>query len=347
MTSTPAPAQPSTVSPQSRASAIEPLRLAVIIPCYNEAAAISDVVARFSKALPTASVYVYDNASTDGTADIAREAGAIVRYHPIAGKGNVVRRMFADIDADVYVLTDGDETYDPTAAPRLVEKLVEEDLDMVVGARRETQHRPDAYRFGHRFGNAILTRTVATLFRARLDDMLSGYRIFSRRFVKSFPASSSGFEIETEFTIHTLELQLPFAEVPTDYRERPPNSHSKLRTYRDGSRILFTIVNLFKEQRPFQFFLALACVFAFSGALVGWPVIREFIETKMILRVPSAILATGLEVGAIIFFSCGVILSSVSQFQRDAKRLAYLAASANRTAPGSQRYNREGPHRND
>ena len=298
------------------------LRIAVLIPCYNEQVAIPAVVAAFHAALPDAAVYVYDNNSTDGTADAARQAGAMVRTERLQGKGHVIRRMFADIDADAYVLVDGDDTYDATSAPAMVRLLVDEGLDMVNGAR--VSDAEAAYRAGHRLGNRVLTGLVAAIFGDRVSDMLSGYRVFSRRFVKSFPALSSGFETETEFTVHALELRMAIGEVQTPYKERPPGSVSKLRTYSDGFRILRTIVVLVKEERPLQFFAAAAGVLLLLAVALGIPVVAEFMQTGLVPRLPTAVLAMGLVLLASLSTACGFILDSVTRGRREFKRLAYL-----------------------
>ena len=248
--------------------------VAVLIPCYNEAVAVSKVIEDFQRALPSATIFVYDNASTDDTARIARDAGAIVREVPLRGKGNVVRQMFADIEADVYVLVDGDDTYDAAVAPILIERLLTCSLDMVNGARISDEE--DAYRPGHRLGNRLLSGLVSLIFGRQLSDLLSGYRVFSRRFVKSFPALASGFEIETEFSVHALQLRMPIAELPIKYKERPEGSVSKLNTYEDGFRILRTIVVLVKEEKPLAFFTAVAVLLSAIGMVLGVPVIIEF-----------------------------------------------------------------------
>ncbi len=290
-------------------------RVAVILPCYNEAAAIGDVVRDFRTALPQAVVYVYDNNSRDDTARCAREAGALVRRETRQGKGHVVRRMFADVEADIYILADGDGTYDAAIAPALVEKLVGERLDMVVGSRLTT-YAGEAFRRGHRFGNDLLTT---------FTDILSGYRVFSRRFVKSFPALSAGFEIETELSVHALELRMPIAEVPTDYRARAAGTASKLRTFRDGFRILMMIVNLFKEERPLAFFSIIAGILALSAVGLAYPVFITFFETGLVPRFPTAILATGLMILACLSLTCGFVLDTVTHGRREMKRLAYLS----------------------
>ncbi|MBT5435764.1 MAG: glycosyltransferase, partial [Rhodospirillaceae bacterium] len=265
-------------------------RIAVLIPCYNEAVAIGDVVDGFRAALPDAAVHVYDNNSTDETARIAREHGAQIHHETRQGKGNVVRRMFADIDADLYVLVDGDGTYDADSAPRLVAHLLEHRLDMVIGSRVAGQG--EAYRRGHVMGNRMLTGLVARLFGHRLQDMLSGYRVFSRRFVKTFPALARGFETETELTVHALTLRMPFAEIETPYGERPEGSSSKLNTWRDGFHILFAIFTLVKEERPLPFFSVLGTAFCVLSLILGYPIVVEWLDTGLVPRVPTAILAT-------------------------------------------------------
>ena len=300
--------------------------IAVIVPCLNEEAAIEKVVKDFRKALPTAAIYVYDNGSTDGTTRVAREAGAIVRGEPLKGKGNVVRRMFADVDADVYVLVDGDDTYDASKAGELVERLLREQLDMVNGARIEKA--VEAYRPGHRLGNAVLTGMVAFIFGDRLKDLLSGYRVLSRRFVKSFPALSAGFETETEITVHALELRMPIAEVETPYKERPAGSASKLRTFRDGFRILRTIVILLKEQRPLAFFSSIFGVLALAALILVIPVFQTYSETGLVPRFPTAILATGMMLLAFLSLTSGMVLDSVARGRQEQKRLRYLMIDA-------------------
>ena len=297
-------------------------RVAVLVPCYNEAEAIATVVRAFAAALPNATIYVYDNNSTDDTRARAAAAGAVVRSEPLQGKGNVVRRMFADIEAEAYVLVDGDGTYDAASASVMVEMLLADSLDMVNGARVATTR--SAYRPGHRFGNRLLTNVVAAIFGSRIRDMLSGFRVFSRRFVKSFPALASGFETETELTVHALELRLPIAEIQTPYSDRSPASQSKLRTVRDGLRILRTIVLLIKEERPLQFFSTVAAVLAVTSLALGWPLIATFLETGLVPRVPTAILVTGLMVLAFLSFVAGLVLDTVTLSRREMKRLHYL-----------------------
>lgn len=300
------------------------LRVAVLVPCRNEAVAVADVVRGFQTALPQATVYVYDNNSTDRTAAAAAEAGAIVRREPMPGKGNVVRRMFADIDADIYVMVDGDGTYDPAVAPEMVRRLVEDNLDMVV-ATRVAEGNGDAYRRGHRTGNWTLTRFVGWLFDPRFSDIFSGYRAFSRRYVKSYPALASGFEVETELTIHALELKMPIAEITAPYGARREGSRSKLSTWRDGARIVAAIIFLFKEARPFKFFGAVAAALALLSLLLAWPLFVTYLETGLVPRVPTAVLVTGIMLLAFLALACGIVLDTVSRGRREAKRLRYLA----------------------
>ena len=301
-------------------------RLAVLIPCYNEAAAIGQVVREFRAALPAATIYAYDNNSTDATVEIAGAAGAVVRTERLQGKGNVVRRMFADVEADVYVLVDGDATYDAASAPRLIARLLEDNLDMVVGSRVNTHAQ--AYRRGHRFGNRMLTGFVAWLFGKSFTDILSGYRVFSRRFVKSFPALSKGFETETELTVHALELRMPVAEVDTPYGVRPEGSASKLSTYRDGFRILRLILALHKHERPFQFFATVALLLAAVSMGLAVPIISEWLRTGLVPRFPTAILATGVMILASLSLTAGVILETVTRGRLEVRRLVYLQVPA-------------------
>ena len=301
-------------------------RIAVIIPCYNEAVAIPKVVADFRAALPGAAIYVYDNNSQDGTAEAARAAGAIVRREILQGKGNVIRRSFADVDADIYVLVDGDDTYDAARAPEMVALLRRDGLDMVNGAR--VTDIAKAYRPGHRLGNLVLTGMVRVVFGDRISDMLSGYRVFSRRFVKSFPALAGGFETETEFTVHALDLRMPVGEIATAYKDRPAGSTSKLRTYSDGVRILRTIVVLVKEERPLQFFSICGLGLLALAILLGVPVVGEFLRTGLVPRLPTAVLAMGLGLIAALSFACGLVLDSVSRGRKEVKRLAYLSIPA-------------------
>jgi glycosyltransferase involved in cell wall biosynthesis len=310
-------------------------RIAVLVPCYNEERTVADVVAGFRAALPMAEIYVYDNNSRDRTAELARAAGATVRSETLQGKGNVVRRMFADIEADAYVMVDGDNTYHAPSAPMLVAKLLDERLDMVVGARVDTEQA--AYRPGHRFGNRMLTGFVARLFGERFKDILSGYRVFSRRYVKSFPALAKGFETETELTVHALELRMPVAELPTPYGARPQGSSSKLNTYRDGWRILMLILRLFREERPLQFFGYLfAILFALSLAIAA-PVVTTYLETGLVPRLPTAVLATGIMLLAFLSLVCGLILDTVTRGRRELRRLSYLAIPATGRDDGQNR----------
>lgn len=298
------------------------LQVAVLIPCYNEAVAIPQVVHDFRAALPHAGVYVYDNNSSDGTAVAAAAAGAIVRHEPWQGKGNVMRRMFSDVEADIYVIVDGDGTYHAASAPCLIDALLEQQLDMVVGARVEQASA--AYRPGHRLGNRALTGLVSMIFGRNIRDMLSGYRVFSRRFVKSFPAMSSGFEIETELSVHALELRMKIAEIDTPYGARPEGSASKLSTLRDGWRILKLVSHLMKEERPADFFGATFLALLVLSLGLGVPVIVEFVQTGLVPRFPTAILATGIMLLAFLMLTCGIILETVTTSRREMKRLAYL-----------------------
>ena len=304
----------------------QPLRVAVLLPCYNEAAAIAQTIADFRAALPDAAIYVYDNNSNDTTADVARAAGAIVRTERMQGKGHVVRRMFADVEADIYVMADGDATYEAAAAPKLVKMMLDETLDMVVGARKSEVDA--AYRRGHRLGNRLLTGMLARLFGRSFSDILSGYRIFSRRFVKSFPVLSSGFEIETEISVHALELRMPVAEQVTAYAARPEGSESKLNTYRDGFRILNTIVTLFRFERPLLFFGIVGVVLAMAALILAVPLIMTFLETGLVPRFPTAVLATGLMILASLNVFAGLILDTVVRGRREVRRLAYLSFPA-------------------
>jgi len=300
--------------------------IAVLIPCYNEAAAIAEVVRDFHIALPGAAIHVFDNASSDNTAAVARDAGAIVHGVELRGKGNVVRRMFADVEADIYVLVDGDGTYDAASAPRLVELLRSERCDMVVATRQHTS--VDAYRPGHVLGNRLLTGFLSWIFGRACADILSGYRVFSRRFVKSFPVLSAGFEIETEITVHALELRVPIAETETPYSERAEGSESKLRTYRDGMRILFTIVRLFSAERPMMFYSMIAALLALISIVLMIPVAITYAQTGLVPRFPTAILSTGLMLLAALSLSAGGILDTVTRGRRELKMLHYLAQRA-------------------
>jgi glycosyltransferase involved in cell wall biosynthesis len=299
------------------------MRIAVLVPCFNEEVAIAQVVRDFRAALPTATIYVYDNNSRDRTASCALAAGATVRHEPMQGKGHVIRRMFSDIDADIYVLVDGDNTYEAAVAPKMIEVLGNQSLDMVVGRRLATEG--PAYRAGHRLGNTFLTRVVTTIFGNRTSDMLSGYRVFSRRFVKSFPALSRGFEIETELTVHALELRMPMADVDTRYGARLPGSTSKLSTYKDGFRILGAIAMLVKEDRPMQFFGLASIAAALLSLLLIYPVFMEYLRTGLVPRYPTAVLSAAIMIAAILSFFTGLILDTVTHGRREMKRLAYLS----------------------
>jgi glycosyltransferase involved in cell wall biosynthesis len=296
--------------------------IAVLIPCHNEEAAIAKVVRDFCSALPEATIFVYDNNSTDATVSEARRAGAVVRREPLRGKGNVVRRMFADIEADVYVLVDGDDTYDASAARRLVDRLLTDSLDMIQAARIPLSD--NVYRLGHRFGNNLLTGIVRYIFGSNVVDMLTGYRVMSWRFVKSFPLISSGFEIETELAIHALQLRLPCSEVPLGYRERPQGSASKLKTYSDGARILRFIFRLIKEEKPFQFFGTIFLLLACTSVILEIPVIATYLHTGLVPRLPTAVLGTGLGLLAFLSLACGLILDTVTRGRVEMKRLHYL-----------------------
>lgn len=306
-----------------------PARVAVLIPCRNEAATVARVVADFRAALPACEIYVYDNGSMDDTASAASAAGAIVRNERRPGKGGVIRRMLGEIDADAYVIVDGDATYDARSAPRMIDELVANDLDMVTAVRDE-RGEGAAYRRGHRLGNRAFNALLGVLFGSRPGDMLSGYRVLSRRFAKSFPANSRGFEIETELTVHALEQRLPVAEMTTPYVERPAGSSSKLSTWADGARILWMTAMLFRDEKPLAFFGAIALVIAGVGLLLGGSVVLEYMETHLVPRLPTAILATGLMLLAFLSLGCGLILNNVARGRREMKRLAYLAITAHR-----------------
>jgi glycosyltransferase involved in cell wall biosynthesis len=301
---------------------IEP-KIAVMIPCYNGGAAIASVVNGFKQSLPTARIYVYDNNSSDDTIERARAAGAVVRTETRQGKGNVVCRMFADIDADVYVMADGDGTYDATQARQLVDKLLSGPYDMVNGRRVETAKKN--YRPGHRLGNAVLTGLVGVLFKRQFDDMLSGYKLFSRRYVKSFPAQSRGFEIETELTVHALQMGMAVAEVDTLYSDRMEGSTSKLNTWRDGFRILRTIVRLMKNERPFEFFGAIGAALALIVAILFGPILFNYLQTGLVPRFPTLILITGIGVCSALSVLGGVLLEAVTISKREMRRLRYLS----------------------
>lgn len=298
-------------------------RIAVLVPCHNEEVAIGKVVAGFQASLPGATVYVYDNNSTDRTLEVAAAAGAVVRRERQQGKGNVVRRMFADVEADGYILVDGDGTYEPTDAPAMLAALFGEGLDMVTGVR--VTDAAAAYRRGHRLGNRVLTGVVRHVFGNRVTDMLSGYRCFSRRFVKSFPGLAHGFETETEFTVHALELRLPVGELPTAYRERPAGSASKLRTYYDGYRILRMILALVQRERPRFFFGAASVFLAILSLVLFLPVLETFVETGLVPRLPTFMASALIMLLAILSAACGLILDTVTRGRIEAKRIAYLA----------------------
>jgi glycosyltransferase involved in cell wall biosynthesis len=302
---------------------IDGARIAVLIPCFNEEKTIGNVVRDFRVALPGAAIFVYDNNSTDRTADVADAAGAIVRHESMQGKGYVVRRMFSDIDADAYVMLDGDDTYDAFAAPAMVERVLSGGVDMAVGRRVDSEAA--AYRNGHRFGNTLLTGTVSMLFGDRVQDMLSGYRVFSRRFVKSFAVFTPGFEIETEMTVHALGLRLPVEEIPTAYKSRPEGSASKLRTYKDGSRIIFAIFNLLRGERPLLFFTLVAAVLECISVVLAYPILVEYLRTGLVPRFPTAILSTGLSILSALSLACAFTLDTVTRGRKALTMLTYLS----------------------
>ncbi len=299
-------------------------KIAILLPCYNEAITISSVIKKFHAILPQAIVYVYDNNSTDQTASIAKKAGAVVVKEKYQGKGHVVRRMFSDIEADVYVMADGDDTYDASYAPKLIQHLMDHKLDMVVGKR--IQADADSYPSGHRFGNALFNYILKLIFKSTFQDIFSGYRVFSRRFVKSFPALSGGFDIETELSVHSLEMYLPVDEVPTPYYERPDGSFSKLSTFGDGFKISLKIVRLFKEVKPLMFFGLISIFLAFLAGILGIPVVLDFLRTGLVLRIPTVVAVTGLLLLSCFSLASGIILDSVSMGRREMKRLFYLGA---------------------
>ena len=310
----------------ARAEAVARQSVAVLVPCYNEEAAIAKVVADFRAALPGAAVYVYDNNSTDRTVEAATRAGAVVRREQHQGKGNVVRRMFTDVDADIYVLVDGDATYDAPSAPAMIEKLVHDRLDMVCAVRVDQEE--SAYRLGHRAGNRLLTGFVAHVFGEAFTDMLSGYRVFTRRFVKSFPVLSGGFEIETELTVHALELELPVGEIRTPYYSRPRGSASKLSTWKDGFRIMRTIFKIYRSERPLPFFGSIGVSLAIASFGFALPILLTFMREGIVPRLPTVILSTGLMVIAVLAIACGLVLDTVTRGRRELKLLAYLAQRA-------------------
>jgi glycosyltransferase involved in cell wall biosynthesis len=298
----------------------------VLLPCYNEEATIAATVAGFRDALPDATVYVYDNNSTDLTREVAAKAGAVVRSERQQGKGHVVRRMFADIDADIYVMADGDLTYDPAAAPTMVDLLIADQLDMVVGTRRHEEK--EAYRGGHVLGNKVFTGLLSGLFGRSFSDIFSGYRVFSRRFVKSFPVLSSGFEIETEMSVHALELRMPVGEFETAYAARPEGSQSKLSTYSDGWRILKTIVTLYRIERPTLFYGGIGALLLIVAILLAEPLVVTYLQTGLVPRFPTAILVTGMTIVAVLCFFTGLILDTVTRGRREMRRLYYLSLAA-------------------
>jgi len=304
------------------------LRIAVLLPCYNEAAAIGETVAQFAEALPGATIYVFDNNSSDGTSDVAAIAGAVVRRVRQQGKGHVVRRMFADVDADIYVMADGDATYEAAAAPKLIAAMLADNLDMVVGARKSEVE--SAYRPGHRLGNRVLTGLLRRLFGRSFTDILSGYRVFSRRFVKSFPVLSAGFEIETEMSVHALELRMPVGEIVTAYAARPEGSQSKLSTFRDGWRILRTMIQLYRVERPLWFYGYIGAFVGMVGVILGIPVVVTYLETHLVPRFPTVIAIVGLGILAALNFMTGLILDTVTRGRQEMKRLAYLSHPAPR-----------------
>jgi glycosyltransferase involved in cell wall biosynthesis len=302
------------------------MRVAVLVPCYNEALTIAKVVTDFRAAVPAADIYVYDNNSSDGTAAAAASAGAILRTETMQGKGHVVRRMFRDIEADLYLIVDGDDTYDASLAPAMIQLAADQGFDLINYVRRDVEEA--SYRRGHRFGNQLLTGIVRKIFGDQVQDMLSGYKLLSRRFVKSFPALADGFDTETELTIHALELAMPVAHVTGPYKGRPEGSASKLNTYRDGIRILWIILVLFKHERPMQLFSAFAALFALIAIALGIPVVIAFLHTGLVRRLPTALLSTGLILIAALSFTTGLILDTVSRGRRENRMLAYLSHAA-------------------
>ena len=298
------------------------LDLAILIPCFNEAVALPSVIEDFTQAFPDATIYVYDNNSSDGSADVARRCGAQVRQEPQQGKGNVVRRMFADVDADVYLLVDGDDTYSAKTGPAMIRMLLEQQLDMVVARRVGAD--AGSYRFGHQVGNRTFTGIVGWLFGSRVRDMLSGYRVLSRRFVKSFPALSTGFEIETELTVHALSLNIPLGEVPSEYTGRPAASESKLHTVRDGVKIMLMILRLTKAEKPLLFFSAIFAALAAAALVLGIPLILEWLQTGLVTRLPTALLSASLITIGFLGLTNGILLSSLARNQREVKRMHYV-----------------------
>jgi glycosyltransferase involved in cell wall biosynthesis len=301
------------------------LDIALLVPCYNEALSIEKVIKDFHSQLPSLSIVIFDNNSSDNTSEIAQHAGAEVVKVTLRGKGNVVRRMFADVDADVFVMVDGDATYDATAIKSLIDKLIDERLDMVVGCRDAGASSREAYRRGHQFGNWLLTGSVKRIFGGSFTDMLSGYRVFSKRFAKSFPALSQGFEIETELTVHALELRMPYGEITTSYGARPEGSLSKLSTYKDGLRILRTILRLFIAERSLFFYFGCSVLLAFTALILAIPVVSEYFVTGLVPRLPTAVLSASLMVCSLLALVCGLILDLVTRARHETKRLAYLS----------------------
>ncbi|MDF2916398.1 MAG: glycosyl transferase family 2 [Microbacterium sp.] len=304
--------------------------IAALVPCYNEELSIASVVRDLRAAVPEITVYVYDNASTDRTVEVARAAGAIVRSEERKGKGNVVRRAFADVEADIYVLIDGDDTYDAAALPEMIATLIEGPYDHILGVRNETTE--SAYRPGHSLGNKGFNWLVGSIFGSDVSDMLSGYRVMSRRFVKSFPALSREFEIETELTVHAMSVRVPQAEVSVGFKDRPEGSESKLRTYHDGFRILNLIAQLVRHERPMFFYGVVASILVLIGILLGIPVVVDFFQTGLVPRLPSAVLALGVVLAGGLAASIGLILDGVLKARREVSRLNYLTYSAPPTA---------------
>lgn len=302
------------------------LDIALVVPCYNEEVAIAKVIRDFRAVLPTIDIYIFDNNSNDNTAAVARAEKAHVISVPLRGKGNVVRRMFADVDADIFIMVDGDATYDATSAPKMIDKLMREHLDMVVGCRETHQSVANAaYRRGHQFGNRMLTQSVVKIFGGGFTDMLSGYRVFTRRYAKSFPALSKGFEIETELTVHALELRMPYGEIVTPYGARPDGSQSKLSTYKDGWRILKTIGRLYISERPFSFYGICAALIASIAVIISIPLIITYINEGIVPRFPTAILSASMMICALLSLFCGLVLDNVTLARHEMKRLAYLS----------------------
>lgn len=313
-------------------SAADPVRIAVLLPCYNEALSIRRVVEDFRAALPEATIYVYDNNSRDRTSSEAAAAGAVVRREPWPGKGNVVRRMFAEVDADVYLIADGDGTYDAAVAPLLIQTLLSQRLDMVVGTRRNVYD--EAHRAGHGLGNRLFNGLYRGLFGRLFTDIFSGYRAFSRRYVKSFPAVSSGFEIETEMSVHASQLRLPIAEIETTYGKRQAGSTSKLRTFRDAGRILATLLVLYKEIRPVRFFGAISGLLTLLALVLAVPLLVTWLETGLVPRLPTAVLVTGLMLLSAISLTCGLVLDSVARGRLEQKRIWYVTAATESSRAG-------------